>query len=333
MSTADTGDVTGGTADTDGHSTTADTGGTARTGDPGQVAGTGEVARAGQVADTGQVTGTDEVAETAGYSPAWLGLREPADAAARAPELVDALRPRLAAVPRPVIRDLGCGTGSMGRWLAGRLPGPQHWVLYDHDAALLDHARTHLAPAAAGGGAPVTVETRRRDITALTAGDLAGAALITASALLDVLTRDELVRLVEACVGANCPALLTLSVVGRVELSPVDPLDAEIAAAFNAHQRRRAGGRRLLGPDAVEAAVEAFTKRGTPVRVLPSPWRLGPDQSALAAEWLRGWVGAACAQRPELTGPAADYQRRRLAAAAAGELSVVVHHEDLLAMR
>lgn len=272
-------------------------------------------------------------AETAGYSPAWLGLREPADAAARAPELADALRPHLASLDhRPVIRDLGCGTGSMGRWLAARLPGPQHWVLYDHDALLLDHARTHL-PSATADGAPVTVETRQCDITALTAADLAGADLITASALLDLLTRDELDRLVAACVDTGCPALLTLSVVGRVEFAPTEPLDAELMAAFNAHQRRAVDGRRLLGPDAVAVAAEAFTRRGTPVRVLPSPWRLGPDQSELIAEWLRGWVGAACEQRPGLTGPAADYLRRRLAAATAGELSVTVWHDDLLALR
>ncbi len=52
--------------------------------------------------------------------------------------------------------------------------------------------------------------------------------------------------------------LLTLSVVGRVELTPADPLDAGIAAAFNDHQRRATERGRLLGPDAVAVATEAF---------------------------------------------------------------------------
>src|SRR5450631_4085050 len=102
-----------------------------------------------------------------------------------------------------------------------------------------------------GDGTPVTVETRQRDITRLDPGELAGASLITASALLDMLTADELERLVGVCAGAGCPVLLTISVVGRVELTPADPLDECIAAAFDAHQRRTTGGRRLLGPDAV----------------------------------------------------------------------------------
>jgi trans-aconitate methyltransferase len=269
-------------------------------------------------------------ADTPRYTPTWLGLREDADAAARAPELLDPLRRRLAGVPRLVIRDLGCGTGSMGRWLAGRLPGPQHWIMYDRDPELLDHASANMVDTAADG-APVTVETRQRDITQLTVEDLTGASLVTASALLDLLTLDEVNALAAACVGAACPALLSLSVIGRVELTPADPLDAEIAAAFNAHQRRSADGRRLLGPDAVEAAAEAFTRLGASVLVRPSAWRLGAHQAALIAEWLQGWMGAACAQEPDLTVRGAAYLRRRLAAATAGELRVVVHHSDLLA--
>ena len=61
---------------------------------------------------------------------------------------------------RPVIHDLGCGTGSMGRWLAPRLPGPQHWVLHDRDADLLAVAADE-PPGVAADGAAVTVETRR----------------------------------------------------------------------------------------------------------------------------------------------------------------------------
>ena len=52
------------------------------------------------------------------------------------------------------------------------------------------------------------------------------------------------------CAGAGCPILLTLSVVGRVELTPADPLDRRVAAAFDAHQRRTTERGRLLGPDA-----------------------------------------------------------------------------------
>ncbi|QTZ90581.1 class I SAM-dependent methyltransferase [Streptomyces auratus] len=275
------------------------------------------------------------------FAPDWLELRERADAAARAPELLRPLRERLSAQPAEagpdgstqglVIRDLGCGTGSMGRWLAVRLPGPQHWILHDHDPLLLEHAGARM-PVTAADGTPVEATTARGDLADLSAADLAGTSLVTASALLDLLTREEVEDLAEACVGAGCPVLLALSVAGRVELTPSDPLDAEIAEAFNDHQRRTDQGRALLGPDAIAAAVAAFERRGATVLVRSSPWRLGCVESALIAEWLRGWVGAAHAQRPELAPEAVAYLRRRLEECAAGDLNVEVYHTDLLAL-
>ncbi|MFF2437322.1 class I SAM-dependent methyltransferase [Streptomyces sp. NPDC058107] len=306
------------------------------------------------------------------YAPQWLALREGPDAAARASGLLGPLRRHLEAAagghggaqPTPglstsVIRDLGCGTGSMGRWLAPRLNGPQHWILHDHDPDLLDLAAART-PERAADGSPVTVTTERGDVARLTANVLSGTSLVTASALLDLLTREELNGLAAACAGAGCPALLSLSVVGRVHLTPADPLDAEIVHAFNAHQRRVDQGRRLLGPDAVEAASEAFARHGLTVREHASPWRLGSGprslpcdgsrrtrevdpygsgsrdpgtcESALTAEWLRGWVGAARDQRPDLAQHADAYLRRRLAECWAGELQVVVHHKDVLAL-
>jgi hypothetical protein len=265
---------------------------------------------------------------TGGVTPDWLALRADADAAARATGLVGPLRAHL--TDRPiVVRDLGCGTGSMGRWLAPRLPGPQHWIMQDRDPVLLDIAVGHVTGPAADGG-PVTVAARQGDITGLRAADLADTSLVTVSALLDILTADEVAGLVAACAGAGCPALLTLSVTGRVDLTPADPLDDAVTEAFNAHQRRVVDGRRLLGPDAADVTADLWRGHGATVSVSPSPWRLGAAEAALAREWLRGWVNAAGAQNPALATDA--YLRRRLAEVAAGALRVVVHHSDLLAL-
>ncbi|WP_307797086.1 class I SAM-dependent methyltransferase [Actinomadura barringtoniae] len=253
------------------------------------------------------------------FSPDWLALRESADAAARSTELLAPLRRD---ERRRVIRDLGCGTGSMGRWLAGRLNGPQHWILHDRDPLLLARAVEGMNGLTAADGSPVTTEVHEGDLTDLRGADLAGADLITASALLDLLTFEQVEGLAEACVQAGCPSLLTLSVVGRVELTPSDPFDTDFAAAFNDHQRRGL----LLGPDAPDTAAQAFERRGAVVRTRPSPWRLGPDQAELVREWLRGWVDAAVERRPDLDGDA--YFQRRLDSLE----SAVVHHSDLLAL-
>ena len=122
--------------------------------------------------------------------------------------------------------------------------------------------------------------------------------------------------------------LLALTVVGRVSLTPEEPLDARMGAAFNAapapwqpaRPGRRRGRRREL--------------RGTGAEVLvrPSPWRLDAAQADVATEWFGGWVAAACEQEPALAAEAGAYRDRRLAQAAAGGLGVTVDHADLLVL-
>ncbi|HET6482187.1 MAG TPA: class I SAM-dependent methyltransferase [Actinoplanes sp.] len=226
---------------------------------------------------------------TGEFSESWLGLREPADAAARAADLVDLL-------PKPVhvIRDLGCGTGSMARWLGPRLAAPQHWILADLDPKLLHYATSHVRVPG------VSVEGALGNVTALTAADLDGTDLVTCSALLDLLTEAEVDALVATLAAAGVAALCTLSVTGDVTLDPARPADATVASAFDEHQRRTVGGRRLLGPDAPAYAVQAFEKAGATVVTRPSAWKLGPDLPELTAEWLRGWVGAAREQDTSL---------------------------------
>lgn len=261
--------------------------------------------------------------------PSWLALREPADAAARAVDLVDEIRRELPDGRPLVIHDLACGNGAMARWLAPLLPGPQHWIGYDLDADLL--AAVGAAPrTVAADGSIVTTEVRRRDVTALQPVQLAGAALITSSALLDLLTAAELGSVVCACVAAHCPALITLTVTGAVELWPPHPLDEVIAAAFNAHQRRAVAGDRLLGPDAAATAARLLAELGCQVVPRASAWQLAPASRALTEAWLRGWLAAAYEQDPHLAAETGSYAKQRLAEAEAGQLRVRVEHRDLL---
>ncbi|MFD1946900.1 SAM-dependent methyltransferase [Nocardioides aestuarii] len=260
----------------------------------------------------------------------WLELREPADAAARARTLVEALPWHPGPAPA-VVHDLGGGSGSMARWLAPLLPGPQRWVLHDRDVELLALAPGR-PPGRAADGALVEVETREDDVTRLDHGRLAGAALVTASALLDMLTAPELDRLLDAATAPGCPVLLALSVTGEVVLEPAHPLDRRIGRAFDAHQHRPTGGDPRLGPDAWSAAAAGLTARGFAVTVETTPWRLGPDHPALLAAWADGWLGAALEQDPSLVTPAASWARARADQQRAGALRATVGHRDLLAL-
>lgn len=267
----------------------------------------------------------------------WLALRAPADDAARSTELAHELgllldaRRESAAAPL-IVHDLGAGTGSMTRWLAPRLPGPQRWVLRDGDADIVEHLDLDAVVDAAGR--PIDADVVVEDLAELASDAFQGAAAVTASALLDVITQAEAAHVVAACIAAGTPALFSLTVTGAVRLRPSgrqQTLEHAIAAAFDDHQRRDADGRRMLGPDAVATTAELFAAAGWNVRRAPTPWRLTRRDSALANEWLDGWIDAAVEWRPELADDAEACRRRRRAQVLAGRLRVSVAHEDLLA--
>ena len=261
----------------------------------------------------------------------WLALRAPADDAARSVELAQLLARMLERDPAPhVVHDLGAGTGSMTRWLAPRLPGPQEWILRDGDAGILAHL--DLAPVADATGRPIRSDVVVEHLAELPRGAFHGAAAVAASALLDVVTETEAGRIVAACVDARTPAFFSLTVTGHVRLRPGrDAVEDDLRCAFNDHQRREADGRRMLGPDAVAVVAGLFAAAGWHVRTAATPWRLDAEAGPLLDEWLHGWVAAAVEQRPELAGVAAEYRRRRRAQADGGRLRATVSHEDLLA--
>src|SRR4051794_40991965 len=138
-----------------------------------------------------------------GFSLDWLGLREPADRAARAATLKR--RAVEAAGPTPVIVDLACGSGSLMRDLGPSLPATQRWRLVDHDAGL-------LAAAAQAGG---PVETHCTSLLDLTGLPLAGATLVAASALTDLVSETWLADLVARLAASRLPFYATLAYDGR----------------------------------------------------------------------------------------------------------------------
>ncbi len=269
------------------------------------------------------------MSEVLEVSSDWLALRETEDARARSRDLARAAEPFLGARPI-VIHDLGSGTGSMMRWLAPLLPGPQSWVLHDWNASLTERALDDPHPLDRDN-APVAVSSRTGELAHLDAADLRGASLVTASALLDVLTAREAHAIVQSCVDVGAPAFFSLSVTGDVDLRPGDPRDKGFATAFNAHQRRQAGDRRLLGRYGAAIVHGLFEQAGWRVRKATTVWRLGQTEGRLLGEWFDGWADAAEEQHPELRKNAAAYRELRRSQLDRGELSAVIRHLDLLA--
>jgi SAM-dependent methyltransferase len=266
----------------------------------------------------------------------WLALREPADARARSAKLTrfvtDRLKFRHAAELH--ILDLAAGTGANARYLAEFLPSGQgrvQWLLVDMDRELLARAAANAAIDPVGLD---QVETRVVDLASAfgpEAEDIcAGRDLVTASALLDLVSGPWLHRLARRCRDNGAAVLFALTYNGEVRCSPEEPDDDAVRELVNRHQRIDKGFGPALGPEASESAAETFAALGYEMRRERSDWSLSEDARDLQAQLIEGWADAAAAIAPDRSALFQSWRARRHRHIAAGRSRLVVGHEDLV---
>lgn len=249
----------------------------------------------------------------------WLSLRESADARARSAALtraaVDVLPPA-----RPLrIVDLGSGTGSNVRYLTPMLPSPQDWLVVDRDPKLLEAAPPHVV-------------TRVAELGTIDDLILADRHLVTASALLDLVSADWIATLANRCRTVGAVVLFALTYDGRFSCSPSEAEDEAVREWFNGHQRASDKGfGQAAGPDAVEVTVQALQHEGYSVRRERSDWDLLPDESAMQRELIIGWASAACEFAPDHGRVIRNWLARRLAHVDDGRSRIQVGHYDVAA--
>ncbi|MBN9451937.1 MAG: class I SAM-dependent methyltransferase [Bosea sp.] len=275
----------------------------------------------------------------AGFSPEWLALREPADHAARNPQVLAAVGGHFADKASLSVLDLGCGAGSNLRAAYAILPDRQHWTLVDHDAALLGFARerlTHWADEAreqgeelvlAKDGKTITVDTRKIDLNTDLEWVLGWQPdLVTAAALFDLASKRWIERFVAALAAQHLPLYTVLTHDGRESWLPEHLADAGIHAAFTDHQHRDKGFGPATGPDACKVMAEAFRKSGFAVSSGDSDWLLDATRRPLQEALAEG-IAAAVGETGRLDPKAiADW----LAARREAE-SAMIGHQDLWA--
>ncbi|MFO7788075.1 MAG: glycosyltransferase family 4 protein [Halospina sp.] len=259
----------------------------------------------------------------------WLQLREPADHAARSEWLTTRLSDYLNTLEAPLtICDLGAGTGSNQRYLAPRLPGPQQWLMVEPDAAL---PPTINQP---GAGNDTTSRWLQEAVTAANVDEVIPGRvdLITASALLDLMSRDWLEALARTAAQRRAPLLMVLSYCGNFELQPSDSRDQWLRDTVNHHQHRDKGTGSAAGPDATGILSAALTAHGFEVLTEASPWDLDHHHSNLQQAVMAGWCEAAREQAPGARSSIDGWQALRHAQAREGQLQIRVDHLDLLAL-
>jgi hypothetical protein len=279
----------------------------------------------------------------------WLRLREASDVSARSEELTLAIAAAMPADEPLYALDLATGTGSNIRYLAEHLPKRQHWLAVDQNAVLLASLLERMRQWGAARGYDVRldttacvvrgprlechIETLQLDLGLLTDRVLfAGRQLVTASALLDLVSESWLRALAAHCRAEGASALFTVTYNGRSSCEPHEPEDDLVLDLFNRHQKTDKGlGGPASGPDAAAVAERCFANTGFHVRRTPSDWDIGPTDRDMQRVLIDGWARAARDIAPRRARAIAAWHVRRLAHVDAGRSRIVVGHDDLAA--
>ncbi|NJN46401.1 MAG: hypothetical protein HC808_07905 [Candidatus Competibacteraceae bacterium] len=280
-----------------------------------------------------------------GFSSDWLALREPLDAVSRNRLLLESVKRWRRHSEKLTIADLGCGTGSNVRYLAPKLGGQQDWLLIDHDLHLLTAARSELTVWAETIGAQLS---QRDDIVSIDHEDfscriqlqalnlandlaslpLAGVQLVTASALLDLVSEAWLVQLAAQCKQVGAAVLFLLTYDGMIRWEPADLDDELIRQAINQHQRTDKGFGPALGPQAAQAVDTVLSVQGYKVEMERSDWQIGPDYVLLQRALLDDWIEAATLINPALQDRVVNWRQRREQHLTAARSVLTVGHVD-----
>lgn len=261
-----------------------------------------------------------------GFSAEWLALRESYDRTARNTSVLDAVRRHFAGQSAISVVDLACGTGSTVRALGHYLPPRQSWLLVDNDLSLLARTSTLSQPPNRSVTArPVDLA---RDLELALDGPLD---LITASALLDLVSAEWLDRLIIEAAVRRLPIYAALTYDGRTVMEPVSAFDKELLAGFNAHQRSDKGFGPALGPTAASRALERFEHFGYSLVQGPSDWVFGSEDRAIQEALFTGFTDVGALTTQMTADEIAGWLAHRRKYLAAGRSRLRVGHVDIFA--
>ena len=224
-----------------------------------------------------------------GFSIEWLNLREASDHRARDRHLLKTAANWLNDLKSKdkVIVDLGSGTGSTIRGLKRytTLAPSIQWRLVDNDPEL-------LAEAIHRHSEDYSIESFLVDLSATQKLPLESVSLITASALLDLVSSNFIRDLCQLIREKNehqpVGFYSALNYDGCIKWTPFHSLDAAILMNFNADQRRDKGFGPALGPDATDFLKTQFHSTKFQCLSAKSPWLLGSADYLLTESLING---------------------------------------------
>jgi len=153
--------------------------------------------------------------------------------------------------------------------------------------------------------------------------------LVTASALLDLVSLHWLQALGLCCRRLGAGVLFALNYDGRICNDPADPMDERLRELVNRHQCTDKGFGPALGPASAPAVEQLFSGLGYSLQLQPSDWHIGARQASLQKMLVHGWLDAAGEMAPEEARQLQAWGRRRGMQIENTGLQITVGHVDV----
>lgn len=249
------------------------------------------------------------------FAISWLDARESADVRARDVGIVELIGQFRNGLESINVVDLGAGTGALFRYLAPKLGGQQTWRFIDNSDVLRQQIPSRLTAWVAETKLSIKIgknlwcvgNDSEKYCVFYEQKDFGKGFdefrvkpqphLITASALLDLVSGSWIEELTAFCLrmGASFYGCLTYD--GKIEWSPSHPGDTKLLQLLNQDQKRDKGLGPALGPDSLPFVTQSLASRGFSIELASTPWVLGPDdvelQYALLSQWTKLFENAA----------------------------------------
>jgi len=215
-----------------------------------------------------------------GYSLDWISLRAKQDLMARDKSLIGMLSKSIGTKSKPLVVDVGSGTGALRRALAPKLPRDVSWRMVDHDPKMVADLQRRY------GKDQVVDADMAHDFSYLD-----GADVVAATAFYDLVSDNWLDSFV-AHLPKKSIVYAALTYNGKETWEPSHPQDARVMDMFqrNHHHLNDFGMR--LGGKAASAMAEKLKAAGWRVHTKETWWAIQPsiehDLAGMLTEFHRG---------------------------------------------
>jgi hypothetical protein len=279
----------------------------------------------------------------------WLEERYRLDAEARNKRVEHAVLEAFQRFPTLCVLDVGSGLGANARYYSRLFSSNQEWILVEKSKILSLRAISSLRFWAEANewmteelseGLQIWLPEKEVRIKSINASffhlseivDLSRINLVTANAVMDLISEDQFVTFAENLISYRIPLLATMNY-ESMYFEPEEEEDVEFIALYERHMKRSQEFGSALGPDSTRQIIDFSVKRGFPVIHGQSTWKIEYGDLKMM-RFLFRFIHQALSENIRSKGERIRMEawfRRKWQQVKSHKLKMVVEHSDIFA--